>query len=331
MNQFEQRFDWLTGYLEKTVRDRERFEKVLKLSGISRSDLSSSRYKTPQTEAELIRQTSRVIDDNTLGVQVGLQAVETGSLTSYIGRYSRTLRAAIENSQRYYSAIDPSHSYTLRISGNSASFEVERTDPLFAKYHRYTEFLLFGGLTRMRKITGVDFFPIEVRFDHDVKNARDFERLVGVPVVFGAEKPEIILPLSALDLPVPTYDPSLRTHLMEYGERLLSEQPEQNPSLRSKVEGILLSSLPGRIVPSPEVASSLGMSNRTFARRLSDENLSFRSIVDELRCDLAKTYLSGGYSASEIAYVLDYSDQAAFSSAFKRWTGISPSSFKRKI
>ncbi len=186
-----------------------------------------------------------------------------------------------------------------------------------------------AGLSMMRTITDTNFRPIEIRFDHEAKaSTKEILRLAEFPVVFGAEKMEIVLSLSSLDLPVPTYDVNPRRHLTELGDRLLQDQPNPNPSLRAKIEGLLASSLPGRLVPADEVASNLGMSRRTFARRLKDDGLSFRGIVDDLRSDLAKTYLKGGFSISEISFYLDYTDQAAFSTGFKRRAGSSPSDFK---
>ncbi len=323
------RFRFLVTAFEQQAKDPVALKTVLQHSGLSQAENERQDSVEPQAEAEFVRNACDFLGDVTFGARSGLNIGETATVISYIGKSSATLRKAIENSQRYYRAIDPSHSYSLRISGNSASFELERLSPIFARYHRYTEFLLFAALTRMRTILGVEFFPIEARFDHPLKtDARAVQKLAGFPVRFGAEKTEILLPLSALDLPVPTYDPKLRTHLMRYGERLLKESPDPAPTVRSRVEAVLLASLPGRIVPADEVASSLGMSRRTFARRLSEEGLSFRTIVDDLRCDLAKTYLKEGLSLSEVAFFLDYADQAAFSTAFKRWLGVSPSSFR---
>ena len=273
------------------------------------------------------------LGDTTFAARAGLAFRDATSLTAYISKHSRTLRKAIENSQKYYRIVDPDYRYSLRVSDNVASLEVYCVTPYFEKFHRYSEFLLCSGLTRLRILADVEFYPLELRFVHDVKPATRaaFEKAVGATTKFGVERMELLLAPSTIDLPIPTFDPYLRTHLMEYGERLLSERPEEDPELRARVERIIFAGLPGRIGTADEVAASLGMSKRTFARRLSEDGLSFRQIVDELRSDLAQTYLKGGFSLSEISYVLDYSDQAAFSTAFKRWTGESPKSYLRRL
>ena len=70
------------------------------------------------------------------------------------------------------------------------------------------------------------------------------------------------------------------------------------------------------------------MSRRTLTRKLKDEQTTFREIVDTLRYDLSKSYLSDGLSVGEIAYYLGYADHAAFSTAFKRWSGKSPRGYQ---
>ncbi len=94
------------------------------------------------------------------------------------------------------------------------------------------------------------------------------------------------------------------------------------------MEGLLTAALPARLPSGDEVAASVGMSPRTFARKLKKDGISYREIVDDLRCDLAKTFMKDDMRLSKIAFALGYSDQAAFSIAFKRWTGKAPTNFK---
>jgi AraC-like DNA-binding protein len=75
---------------------------------------------------------------------------------------------------------------------------------------------------------------------------------------------------------------------------------------------------------SDRVARELGLSRATLYRKLKQEGVSFEALRDELRRDLALRYLAGKTSVSKTAYLLGFSDPAAFSRAFKRWTGKSP-------
>jgi AraC-like DNA-binding protein len=78
-----------------------------------------------------------------------------------------------------------------------------------------------------------------------------------------------------------------------------------------------------------DVARDLGFSRQTLYRRLKAEGLTFEQLLDELRQRLALRFIRDeGIPVKDAAYRLGYSDPAAFSRAFKRWTGSSPSELR---
>ena len=327
------RIHLLTKALEQRAGSSAVAEQVLKNSNLSKSAIAppATTYSA-HSEALFVRHACDALDDITFGAQAGLQFVSASSLTAYISKYSRDLKQVMENTARFHRFIDPALAFSLRVSGNHAALEAEWKDPRFSRYHRRTEFLLFAAIARMRALTQVKITPIQMRFPHTVgRHEAAFSKLGGFPVIFGAEKPEIILTLSALEQSVPTYDPALRQHLLEHGEHLLAQTPSNQQKLRAKVEGLITQSLPGTIIPADKAAEHLGLSARTFARRLREEGTSYREIVEDLRCDLAQTFIKNGLVLTEISYALGYADQAAFSTAFKRWTGQAPSAFRKRV
>jgi AraC-like DNA-binding protein len=73
------------------------------------------------------------------------------------------------------------------------------------------------------------------------------------------------------------------------------------------------------------VAGTLRMSARNLRRRLEAENTSYKQLLDEVRCELARRYLSQEQrGVEEVAFALGFSDGSAFHKAFRRWTGESP-------
>jgi AraC-like DNA-binding protein len=73
------------------------------------------------------------------------------------------------------------------------------------------------------------------------------------------------------------------------------------------------------------IARQLGVSRQTLFRRLKAEGITFEKVLDELRHTMALKYLRDKkLSVNETAYLVGFSDPAAFSHAFKRWTGSSP-------
>lgn len=101
-------------------------------------------------------------------------------------------------------------------------------------------------------------------------------------------------------------------------------KPRETPfthEVERRVEPLLASG-PVRI---EQVASAIGLSRQTLYRRLKAEGVTFEALLDRLRRRLALKLVREGLAVKEIAYRLGFSDPAAFSRAFKRWTGSSPS------
>ena len=78
------------------------------------------------------------------------------------------------------------------------------------------------------------------------------------------------------------------------------------------------------------LAEDMALSTRTLQRRLKQNNISFGELRDHVRYRYAITHLiDKNVSIDGIASALDFSDRTSFTSAFKRWTGLSPSTFRK--
>src|SRR5690606_37042051 len=79
------------------------------------------------------------------------------------------------------------------------------------------------------------------------------------------------------------------------------------------------------------VAARLRMSTRTLQRRLRDWGFAFEEMVDDVRhAEAVRRVAAGQESMVEIAFMLGYSDQAHFTRAFRRWTGMAPRDYARR-
>jgi AraC-like DNA-binding protein len=101
--------------------------------------------------------------------------------------------------------------------------------------------------------------------------------------------------------------------------------PDARDSFQSTVENTIAPLLPHGKATAADVARQLGLSQRTFARRLSMEGITFSALLENLRSDLAGRYLvEGDMGVSEVAWLLGYREVGSFSHAFRRWTGKTP-------
>ena len=94
--------------------------------------------------------------------------------------------------------------------------------------------------------------------------------------------------------------------------------------------GTVAADLPGREPGVDAVARRLGTSARTLQRRLEVEGTSFARLVDEVRRERAEAFLrANDVSVAEVSWLVGFSEQSAFTRAFRRWTGSSPTEFRR--
>ncbi|MCA8972873.1 MAG: AraC family transcriptional regulator, partial [Planctomycetes bacterium] len=118
------------------------------------------------------------------------------------------------------------------------------------------------------------------------------------------------------------------------GEFAVGSGASREPQLSSVTErtrSILLADAPAGMATAAHAARRLAMSERTLARHLATEGTSFRKLRDEVRQGFALEWIRVGEPISKVADELGFSDVAAFHRAFRRWTGESPSRFKRKL
>ena len=114
--------------------------------------------------------------------------------------------------------------------------------------------------------------------------------------------------------------------MLEYCEEALAHRGRGGrSSFRTSVENAVAPLLPHGKARAAVVARELGLSSRTFARRLAAEGMTFSRLVQKMRSDLSRRYLAdNNLSISQIAWLLGYREVGAFSHAFKRHTGKTP-------
>ncbi|MEM7515108.1 MAG: AraC family transcriptional regulator ligand-binding domain-containing protein, partial [Bacteroidota bacterium] len=179
-----------------------------------------------------------------------------------------------------------------------------------------------------QSLTQQNRFPEEIWLSSAApSNEKELRRVLGKHIRFQAEEDAIIFSTDQLSKKVVTSDYALLKVLLEHAEeRSLVISPKK---FSERVEQTLIKMLAGGLPTVDAVASQLNMSVRSFQRKLAEEDTSFKELVDKTRKDFAVKYVKKTeLSLGEVAYLLEYSDLSAFSRSFKRWTGMTPKSFR---
>ncbi|WP_257098889.1 helix-turn-helix domain-containing protein [Pseudovibrio flavus] len=307
------------------------FSQLLEEAGLSEDILEGEDARIPLlAEATVLELCCEVLGDKTFGARAGLLAPGSKTLMAYLASASGTLGQVVEFAQRFYALEDPDMTFSVRDYDGQPFIELGSDAVSAHKYARHREFLLFGLYQRTRQIAGPDLQPFKLFLEtRDEGHCNQLSKLLGFSIECGQPYSGLLLPKDALDYPIPTSDGALLGHLLEHGEERLRQMPKVEEGLSEKVLKIVRAQLPGTLPNGDEVADVLCMTRRTLSRRLSSEGTSFKGLVELARCDLAKRLLLRGDRPAQVAYALGFADQAAFTVAFKRWTGTTPASFKR--
>ena len=312
---------------------------LLQRSGIDPAALADPDNRVPLLQyIRLLRTGKELCRDPALALHFGESfALAEMSPIGSIGHETVTLAGAISLLNRYSAlAFD---------SGNAATdrFQLERRDgDLWLVDHRtdpnefpeLTESSFARMVCALRRRLGKQKFLRTVRLTYpEPLYGREYRRLFRSPIVFEADRNALVLTGSWLNVPLPVATNSTNhyvTRVLTRHANSLVEALEADQTITGRVEGIVSSMLQTGRVRIDQVARKLGLSRQTLFRRLKAEGATFESVRDGVRRKLALHYLDASkFSLSETSYLLGFSEPAAFSRAFKRWTGKSPRAFLR--
>lgn len=166
---------------------------------------------------------------------------------------------------------------------------------------------------------------LEVQVSHPPPAYRaEYDRIFQCPVTFSSGWNALRLDPRIATWPVALQPRYVFGVLTQKADSLL-QALEDRKTLSSKVEAVLLPQLHTGEISADGVARTLGFSRQTLFRRLRAEGATYEQVLDTLRHRMAMRYLTGAkVSVNETAYLVGFSEPAAFSRAFKRWTGKSP-------
>lgn len=158
------------------------------------------------------------------------------------------------------------------------------------------------------------------------QDPRQWHEMFGEVVHFGAPRCVIEICASSMLEPIPTANPSI----LEISERIAEQMERRTVGVTSdRIRKELIKWLQKGEPRRKEIASQLGMSERSLCRRLAEEGTTFVNLLDALRREMAETYIQqGSFKPTEITFALGFSDPSNFYRACKRWFGQMPTTLR---
>lgn len=158
-----------------------------------------------------------------------------------------------------------------------------------------------------------------------------FEAFFGVPIHFNQPHYAMRIEQRVLDIPLEGAFPSLHQQAQILAEQRLDKEARRQ-GLAFEVEEHISRDPSLLELGIEDMAERLGMHSRTLQRRLKEEDDSYLSVQARMRHRLACQWLGqGDLSIDDISARLGFSDRRAFTAAFKRWEGVTPSVWRDRV
>lgn len=275
-------------------------------------------------------QLQQMYPNRLVGMELGsfIAPAHVGVL-GYLTLSCATVAEALQRFQRYQALLhDGDHAQLILGQG----LAILRWDSKFGPSTQLSdEVLVMGMLNIVRRMTGNDTLqPARVSFVcAGGSSAEHYQPFLTCPLGFQQPFLELAFPQEILALPVTNSDPSLRELLEQQAQALMQVLPPQDPLL-GRVQSAIIKSIEDGDATLKRVSEILNMSQRTLHRRLQDRQLVFKSLLQTIRMELARKYLLEQHlTLTEIALLLGYSEQSAFSRAFRQWYGTAPLQYQK--
>ena len=279
-----------------------------------------------QTRDELYRGAVELVGDPCLGLDFGsFWHPSFMHALGYAWMSSSTLRSALQRLQRFIHIVNRDLEVRLEENDQGLCIEVvttceesPRSEPWYADAD------MSNIITMCRANYGQRLNPVSVSFRHPAPDCSgEYFALFRCPVHFDSERTCMLLSRQDVDRRLPGSNPMMSQihdqEIIRYLARL-----DKNDIVQ-KVKNAIIELLPDGRLSDNKVAEALFMSPRNLQRKLEAEGTTFKTLLTEIRRDLALKYIQDAeLTLTEISFMLGFSEMSAFSRAFKQWTGSSP-------
>jgi len=304
-------------------------ETLLASAGIGADELDAERWPIDHI-TRLWRAAVHCTQDAGFGLKAGAGVGPANfNVVSYLLQSAPTLREAFALVQQYQRLISDGGRFQM-IAGRDACWVVYHPHQgTLAFSPHQIEAVLAAVVVFARWVTGSALRPQAVQFSQPrLGPLAGYREVFQCAVAFEQAFSGVLIANAQLDARLPQADAQLaQAHHAQARARLaaLSQRGELAQALRVWIAAQLQGQLPTRA----QAARALGLTERTLARRMQAQGLSFSGLLDEARRDAALHALAHTRRPlAEIGQALGYAEPSVFNRAVRRWTGSAPGAWR---
>lgn len=243
---------------------------------------------------------------------------------------SGSLRTALQRMQRYLRILGQRASCRCEETTEGLRFSLDSGRGDTPVGHVVTDFALSIILSLCRTNLDPSLRAVAAGLSRPAPVDRQpYDDFFGCPVAFFAAADYFVLSRRDAEIPLPTANQELARTFDDILAVQLAELRDDD--LEARCKAYLLLQLTSGEPGEQGLASALAMSPRTLQRKLGELGLTYRGMLEKTRYDLAMRYLDDpGKSVTDITFLLGFSEQSAFTRAFKRWHGQAPTAYREQ-
>jgi AraC-like DNA-binding protein len=302
-------------------------EPLLANAGIRRADLDDPDARIPRTVCgALLSQALEQRPMRNAGMQLAtVTPLGAFPLIDYVIATSENVGEGLKRLARYLRLAEAPAVPCLREDEDPIRVLLEGCEASLS-----AEFTVTLNVLHFRAETEDRFRASYASFCHNPDDVAEIERVLGCPVRTGASWNGWAVSRATCQLPLRRRDPALSGLLQRQADAAIARLPPLE-SVVLDVRRVLASRVGGGDTRIQAIARTLATSARSLQRRLAAAGVSYQELLDLARKDSAERYLTdSSLSIAEVAYVLGYSEPAAFTRAFRRWNEETPQAFRHR-
>lgn len=306
---------------------------LLRDAGIERAELDRQDARFPVDQITRLWQLAAArVGKPTLGLHRDLAGAYSNTGTvGHAMACSPDLGSALEQLTRYMAVISDATTFTLETDTRGVWLSMRHTGGSLPIPRQRAEYAVLAVLALCQWLTRRAVWPLLVEFSYPPPaNDAPHREAFGSPMRFDSHTNRFLLAAADMKIAIPTHHPSLRA----LHEKLLDDQLKQlgqtstSSQVRTEIARRLQQGEPRR----QDVAACLGLAERTLQRRLQEESVSYQTLLDSTRHELARQYLAEErHTLTDVADLLGYVDSSNFFRACKRWFGVPPAQYRASL
>lgn len=277
----------------------------------------------------------RLTKDQAFGLNFGQNFYQhaKGHILLALIANSPTVEVAFDHMSRYHALLHSDRKMVIELKGDADRLSCRCSyKSKHASVSRHiVEAFMSGIYVLGERLSGERITILEVKFSHNNYHGKQlYQELFKVPVQFNQEGNEIVFLRESLTKKITLANPDFLKVLLKHTNNLIN-RAESEKSVTEKVIEELADAELLKHGSVREVARRLALSPRALQSKLKLERQTFRTIRDTVKRDVGMELLKmKDYPIVEIAFELGFSDQSSFNKAFKQWTNMAPSQYRKK-